>query len=98
MWCPHRPPRRGLGRYIILLHTHSYTQHMISLLTFCLFFIQVWSWERLHVKRPDFGGPTSYPAPPIAHALHDDDIDDVDGDVAGAIHDGLPWGVGGEYL
>ena len=38
----------------ILLHTHSYTQHIIRLLTFCLFYIQLWSWERLHVGRPNF--------------------------------------------
>ena len=34
--------------------------------------------------RPDFGQP---PAPPVSHALHDND---VDGDVAEAINDGLP--------
>ena len=33
----------------ILLHTHLYTQHIIRLLTFCLFYIQLLSWERLHV-------------------------------------------------
>ena len=33
----------------ILLHTHSYTQYIIGLLTFCLFYIQLWSWERLHM-------------------------------------------------
>ena len=32
-----------------LLHTNSYTQHIIRLLTFYLFYIQPWSWERLHV-------------------------------------------------
>ena len=37
--------------------------------------------------RPDFGLPAAYPTPPVAHALHDDD---VDGDLADAIHDGLP--------
>ena len=26
-----------------LLHTHSYTQHIIRLLNFCLFYIQLWS-------------------------------------------------------
>ena len=26
-----------------LLHTHSYTQHINRLLTFCLFYIQLWS-------------------------------------------------------
>ena len=35
---------------------------------------------------PDFGGLAAYPAPPVAHALHDDD---VDGDVAEAVDDGL---------
>ena len=39
--------------------------------------------------QPDFGQPTTYPTPPIAHALHDDDADVVDGDVARAVHDGL---------
>ena len=39
----------------VLLHTHSYTQHIIRLLTFCLFYIQLWSWERLHMGQPDFG-------------------------------------------
>ena len=33
------------------------------------------------MERPDFGRPATHPAPPIAHALHDDDID---GDVAEA--------------
>ena len=40
--------------------------------------------------RPDFGGPTAYPTPPVAHALHDDDADVIDGDVAEAVHNGLP--------
>ena len=40
--------------------------------------------------RPDFGRPAAYQAPPIAHALHDDYADVVDGDVVEAIHDGLP--------
>ena len=39
--------------------------------------------------RPDFGRPTAYPAPPVAHALHDDDVDVVDGDLAKAVDDGL---------
>ena len=34
----------------ILLHTHSYTHHIIRLLTFCLFYIQLWSWKRLHAR------------------------------------------------
>ena len=41
----------------------------------------------------DFGQPTAYPAPLVAHALHDDDADVnadvIDGDLAEAIHDGL---------
>ena len=40
--------------------------------------------------RPDFGRSTAYPAPPVAHALHDDDADVVDGDLAKALDDGLP--------
>ena len=40
--------------------------------------------------RPDFGLLAAHPAPPVAHALHHDDIDVVDGDVAEAIHNGLP--------
>ena len=78
----------------ILLHTHSYTQHIIRLLTFCLFYIQLWSWEILHMGRLDFRPPTAYPAPPVAHALHDDDADAdvnvVDGDLAKAVDNGLP--------
>ena len=62
--------------------------------------------------RPDFGRSSAYPAPPVPHALHDDDVDVVDGDLTEALDDGLPvelivepkpgqlfhWGVGGEYL
>ena len=40
--------------------------------------------------RPDFGRSAAYPAPPVAHALHDDDADVVDGDLAEAVDDGLP--------
>ena len=40
--------------------------------------------------RPDFGRSTAYSTPPVAHALHDDDADVVDGDVAEAVDDGLP--------
>ena len=36
--------------------------------------------------RPDFGRPTAHPAPQVAHVLHDDD---VDGDIAEGVHDGL---------
>ena len=63
--------------------------------------------------RPDFGRSTAYPAPPVPHALHDDDANVVDGDLTEALDDGLlvelvvepdpepalPLGcVGGEYL
>ena len=37
--------------------------------------------------RPDFGRSAPYPAPPLAHALHDDDVDGV---VAEGMDDGLP--------
>ena len=40
--------------------------------------------------RLDFGRITAYLAPPVPHALHDDDADVVDGDVAEALDDGLP--------
>ena len=40
--------------------------------------------------RPDFGQPAAYPAPLVAHVVHDDDVDVVDGDVAKAVNDGLP--------
>ena len=40
--------------------------------------------------RPDFGRPTIYPTPSVAHVLHDDDVDVVDGDVDEAVQDGLP--------
>ena len=39
--------------------------------------------------RPDFRRPAAYPAPPVAHALHDDDANVIDGDIAKAVHDGL---------
>ena len=39
--------------------------------------------------RPNFGRPTEYPAPLIAYALHYEDVDVVDGDVAEVVHDGL---------
>ena len=76
----------------ILLHTPSYTQHIIRLLTLCLFYIQLWSWKRFHVGRPDFGRPTTYLAPSVTHALHDDDAnaDVIDGDLVEAVNDGLP--------
>ena len=40
--------------------------------------------------RPDFRRSTTYPAPPVTHALHDDDVDVIDGDLAKALDDGLP--------
>ena len=40
--------------------------------------------------RPNFRRPAAHPTPPIAHALHDDDADVFDGDVAKGVHDGLP--------
>ena len=40
--------------------------------------------------RPDFRQSAAYPAPPVPHALHDDDVDVVDGDLAEALDDGLP--------
>ena len=43
-----------------------------------------------HARRPDFGQPVAYPTPLVAHALHDDDVNVVDGDVTEAVHDGLP--------
>ena len=59
--------------------------------TLNLFCIQLWSWERLHVGRPDFGRQHANPAPPPAHTLHDDANADVgDGGLPEAVHDGLP--------
>ena len=40
--------------------------------------------------QPDFRQPAAYPAPSITYALHDDNIDVVDGDVVEAVHNGLP--------
>ena len=40
--------------------------------------------------RPDFRRSTAYLTPPVPHALHDDDTDVVDGDLAKALDDGLP--------
>ena len=39
--------------------------------------------------RPDLGRLAAHPAPPIAHALHHDDVDVVDGDVVEVVRDGL---------
>ena len=40
--------------------------------------------------RPNFRRSTTYPAPPVPHALHDDDADVIDEDIAKALEDGLP--------
>ena len=40
--------------------------------------------------RLDFRRSAAYPAPPVAHALHDDDADVVDGDLSEVVDDGLP--------
>ena len=42
--------------------------------------------------QPDFGRLVAYPAPPIAHALHDDDVnvDVIEGDLVEAVHNGIP--------
>ena len=40
--------------------------------------------------RPDFRRSATYPAPPFPHALHDDDANVIDGDVAEGLDDGLP--------
>ena len=38
----------------------------------------------------DFGQSAAYTAPPLPHALHDDDVDVVDGNVVEGLDDGLP--------
>ena len=40
--------------------------------------------------QPNFGRSAAYPAPPVSHTLHDDDVDVVDRDLAKALDDGLP--------
>ena len=40
--------------------------------------------------RPNFGQSAAYPAPPVSHALHDGNVDVVDGDIVEALDDGLP--------
>ena len=40
--------------------------------------------------RPDFGRPTAHLTSPVAHALHNDDANVIDGDVVEVVHDGLP--------
>ena len=82
----------GNGTQFILFFIKQYKNLNFLGPIFCLFCIQLWSWERLQVDRPDFGRPHVDPAPPPAHALHDADADaDVgDEDLPEAVHDGLP--------
>ena len=82
-------PGKGT-RFILFFFLKQYKYLIFSGPTFCLFCIQLWSWERLHVGRPNFGRPHADPAPPPAHALHDVDADVGDGDLPEAIQDGLP--------
>ena len=42
------------------------------------------------MRQLDFGQSAVYRAPPVPHALHDDDADVVDGDLAEALDDGIP--------
>ena len=83
-------PKKGTRS--ILFFLKQYKNLIFLGPTFCLFCIQLWSWERLHVGRPDFERPHADPTPPPAHALHDADADaDVgDGDLPEAVHDRLP--------
>ena len=81
-------PRKGT-RFILFFLTQNKNLNFLGP-TFCLFCIQLWSWERLHVGRPDFGRPHADLAPPPAHVLHDADADVGDGDLPKAVHDGLP--------
>ena len=81
-------PRKGT-RFILFFLTQYKNLNFLGP-TFCLFFIQLWSWERLHVGRPDFGRPHANLAPPPSHALHDADADVRDGELPGVVHDGLP--------
>ena len=71
--------------YYILIHVHNVS--LVCLILICLFCMQLWSCKRLHMGQPDFGQLVAHLAPPVAHALH---YDDVDGNVAEAVHDGLP--------
>ena len=80
----------GKGTQFILFFLTQYKNLNFLGPTFCLFCIQLWSWERLHVGRLDFGRPHVDLAPPPAHALHDADVDVGDGDLPEAVHDGLP--------
>ena len=79
----------GKGNYLLFFSLRN-IKTSLFLPTFSLFCIQLWSWERLHVGRPDFGRPHADLAPPPAHALHDADVDVGDGDLPEAVHDGLP--------
>ena len=42
------------------------------------------------MAQPDFGRSAAYPAPPLPYALHDDDVNIIDGDVAEGLDNGLP--------
>ena len=81
-------PGRGHDLYYFFLTQYKHLNFLGP--TFCLFCIQLWSWERLHVGRPDFGRPHTDPAPLLAHALHDADADVRDGDLPKVVHNGLP--------
>ena len=80
----------GKGTRFILFFLTQYKILNFLGPTFYLFCIRLWSWERLHVGRPDFGRPHGDPTPPPAHALHDANADVEDGDLPEAVHDGLP--------
>ena len=56
--------------------------------------MQLWSWERLHLGRPDFGRPS---APPAAQHLEHDAVDDLPAEHLeqglqdeALLHEGLP--------
>ena len=80
----------GKGTRFILFFLKQYKNLNFLGPTFYLFCIQLWSRERLHDGRPDFGQPHADLAPPPAHALHYTDADVGDGDLLEAVHDGLP--------
>ena len=80
----------GKGARFILFVLKQYKNLNFLGPTLCLFCIQIWSWEILHVDRPNFGRPHVDPTPPPAHALHDAYADVEDGDLLEAVHDGLP--------
>ena len=81
-------PRKGTR--FILFFIKQYKNLIFLGPTFCLFCIQLWSWERLHVGRPDFGRPHVDPTPPPTQTLHDVDANVGDRDLPEVVHDGLP--------